>query len=296
METLRRGSQGTGVARLQEMLRKRGYPVKPDGIFGRQTYLAVCMFQKENGLKPDGIAGKDTWSALGVPGGNHEPAGEGDPSTVAGNAAHLRQETPARSTPASLPGEPERPDYAAIATLLDVEEAAVRAVCEIESGGRSGFLPDGRPIILFEGHIFWRELKKRGIDPEKYSEAYSDVLFPKWDKSKYKGGAAEHNRLERAMALNEEAALCSASWGMFQIMGFNYKLCGYASVHEYVQAIKSDAGNHLLSFARFLKNTGIDQPLRKLDWAGFAVKYNGPGYRQNQYDVKLQQAYMKYKK
>ncbi|GAB6013430.1 N-acetylmuramidase family protein [Viscerimonas tarda] len=185
--------------------------------------------------------------------------------------------------------------YEETARLLNVEDAAIRAVCEIESGGRSGFLKDGRPIILFEGHIFWQELKKRGINPEKYQADYSDVLFPKWDKSSYKGGVAEYDRLNKAATIEEEAALCSASWGMFQIMGFNHKLCGYNTVREYVDAIKSDSNNHLRSFARFLKNTGIDKPLRNLDWAVFAAKYNGAGYKQNRYDEKLQNAYLKYK-
>jgi hypothetical protein len=187
-------------------------------------------------------------------------------------------------------------DYAETASILGVEEAAVRAVCEVESGGRSGFLPDGRPMILFEGHIFWRELKKRGINPECYKDKYRDVLSPTWDRTSYKGGAAEHDRLRKAASINEEAALCSTSWGMFQIMGFNHKACGYDTVQAYVEGIKAGSNNHLLGFARFLKSTGIGKALKSLDWAAFAEKYNGPAYRQNRYDEKLQHAYLKYKK
>jgi hypothetical protein len=272
MDILRKGCQGRRVAELQEMLKKQGYPVQPDGVFGQQTYIAVCQLQQKAGLAADGVVGSDTWNAL-----------NGTPVTTAATSAPAPQPQPTL-------------DYAGTVKVLDVEEAAIRAVCEIESGGRSGFFKDGRPIILFEGHIFWQQLKKRGIDPEKYKDEYRDVLFPKWDKSSYKGGVAEYDRLNRAATLNEEAALASASWGMFQIMGFNHKLCGYNTVQEYVQAIKADSNNHLLSFAHFLKNTGIDKPLRSLDWATFASRYNGPGYKQNQYDVKLQNAYLKYKK
>ncbi|GHT26743.1 peptidoglycan-binding protein [Bacteroidia bacterium] len=283
MVVLRKGSQGTTVAQLQEILKKKGYPVQPDGVFGQQTYIAVCQYQEKNGLTADGIVGNDTWNLLS--GKNATPPTPPTPvSQPVTNAA-----PPAAPQTATL-------DYAETAALLDVEEAAIRAVCEIESGGRTGFFKDGRPIILFEGHIFWRELKKRGIDPEKYQTDYRDVLFQKWDKSSYKGGAAEYDRMNKAATINEEAAWCSASWGMFQIMGFNHKLCGYDSVREYVQAVKANSNNHLLSFAHFLKSTGIDKPLRTLDWAGFASRYNGPGYKQNQYDVKLQNAYLKYKK
>ncbi|MDR1370676.1 MAG: N-acetylmuramidase family protein [Dysgonamonadaceae bacterium] len=274
MDLLRKGCQGRRVAELQEILKKQGYLIQPDGIFGQQTYLAVCQIQQKNGLTADGIVGKDTWNVI-------DGTGRKKPVTAATETPNV-QITP--------------PHYTATAQTLDVEEAAVRAVCEIESGGRTGFQKDGRPIILFEGHIFWRELKKRGVDPERYQAQYDDVLFPKWDKSKYKGGAAEYDRLNRAATINEEAALASASWGMFQIMGFNHKLCGYDTVREYVEAIKADSNNHLLSFAHFLKNSGIDRPLRNLDWAAFAERYNGPGYKQNQYDMKLQTAYLKYQK
>lgn len=182
-----------------------------------------------------------------------------------------------------------------VAQSLGVEVAAIKAIHEVESGGRSGFLKSGRPIILFEGHIFWNELKKRGIDPEKYGDEYRDILFPKWDRHSYKGGEAEYERLEKACMINREAALCSASWGMFQIMGFNHKLCGYDTVEAYVNALKENEQNHLDSFACFLSNAGLVEPLKKLDWETFARKYNGPGYQQNQYDSKLNAAYLRYK-
>ncbi len=274
MNILKKGCQGRQVAELQEWLKKLGYPIRPDGIFGQQTYIAVCRLQQKAGLAADGIVGKNTWNIV--------------------TGSRTKSVTPVEKTP--LQDKTGKLDYAETARLLGVEEAAVRAVSEVESGGRSGFLPDGRPMILFEGHIFWRELKKRGIDPEQYKDEYEDVLFQKWDRASYKGGAAEHNRLRKAATINEEAALCSASWGMFQIMGFNHKACGYDTVQEYVENIKSGSNSHLLGFARFLKNSGIDKDLRNLDWAGFAEKYNGPGYKQNRYDEKLQNAYLKYKK
>ena len=288
MDILRKGCQGRRVAELQEILKKQGYPIRSDGIFGQQTYLAVCQAQQKYGLAIDGAVGENTWNA--ITGTGKKPAAA---APAAEPAAPGAQPAPA---PEQATGKAAKTlSYAATAQMLGVEEAAVRAVCEVESGGRTGFLKDGRPIILFEGHIFWRELKKRSIDPERYKAQYSDVLFPKWDKSKYRGGADEHDRLNNAATINEEAALASASWGMFQIMGFNHKLCGYDTVKEYVEAIRADSDNHLLSFARFLKSTGMDKPLRNLSWAAFAERYNGPGYRQNQYDTKLQAAYLKYK-
>ncbi len=60
MQTLRKGSKGDDVRRLQELL--GGLEV--DGIFGRKTEAAVKAYQAANGLKADGIVGPLTWAAL----------------------------------------------------------------------------------------------------------------------------------------------------------------------------------------------------------------------------------------
>ena len=174
------------------------------------------------------------------------------------------------------------------AEQIGVEPCAVKAVVDVESGG-DGFLPDGRVKILFEGHVFWKELQKRGINPELLK--MPNIVYPKWDKSQYKGGAQEHERLNAAALVNKEAALCSASWGLFQIMGFNHRLCGFSSVQDFVDAQKESEANQLNSFCQFMKNEGLVLFLKGLDFAGFARRYNGPGYAQNQYDVKMRKAY-----
>ena len=174
------------------------------------------------------------------------------------------------------------------AEQIGVEPCAVKAVVDVESGG-DGFLPDGRVKILFEGHVFWKELQKRGINPELLK--MPNIVYPKWDKSQYKGGAQEHERLNAAALVNKEAALCSASWGLFQIMGFNHRLCGFSIVQDFVDAQKESEANQLNSFCQFMKNEGLVLFLKGLDFAGFARRYNGPGYAQNQYDVKMRKAY-----
>jgi hypothetical protein len=305
MEVLRKGCQGGEVVRLQEELKKLGYPIRPDGVFGRQTYLAVVQFQQEEGLKADGVVGRDTWNAMVGDDGSSYRKEKTEHKTEHGQRNTSVQESPRKEPAKSAEptgnkgnGKDEPLKFGVTANYLHIEEAAIRAVCEVESGGRTGFLPDGRPMILFEGHIFWRELKKRGINPEDfaYRKEYSDILFPKWNRTSYKGGAAEYERLQRAIAINRDAALCSASWGMFQIMGFNHKLCGFETVNGFVETIKANSNNHLVTFAHFIQNTGMDKPLKALDWAGFAEKYNGPGYKQNMYDEKLRKAYEKYRK
>lgn len=181
------------------------------------------------------------------------------------------------------------------AKLLNCDPAVIKAVNQVESSG-NGFLKDGRPKILFEGHIFWKQLLLAGIDPKPLQKANSDILYPVWNlatvRPLYK--MDQYVRLEKAKKINENAALMSASWGAFQIMGFNYKLCNRASVQDFVTA-QQDEYNQLQCFCNYIKSTHLDVNLQHLDWKGFARAYNGPDYLKNQYDTKLARAYNSFK-
>jgi putative chitinase len=61
---LRRGSFGSAVGDLQELLRGKGYAVTIDNDFGPSTELAVLHFQAGHGLEADGIVGRKSWQAL----------------------------------------------------------------------------------------------------------------------------------------------------------------------------------------------------------------------------------------
>lgn len=242
---------------LQKRLVELGYSLKIDGDFGRKTDIAVKDFQERESLVPDGIVGSKTWKAL-------------------------------------FPCEVTQEDLRRAASNLGVDVATIKAVMEVESRG-SGFLSPGKPVILFEGHIFWNELKKAGYKSENYTQGNEDILYPKWDKSHYLGGIKEYYRLEKAEKIDEVCALKSASWGLFQIMGFNYKVCGCDTVTQFVDLMKESEGSQLDLFVEFIKGNSLESYLRNLDWAGFAKKYNGPAYRENKYDEKLEKAYEKYK-
>lgn len=62
--SLRKGTYGTGVKWLQDMLNKNGYSLTVDGAFGNATYNAVISFQKNKNLSVDGIVGPATRKAL----------------------------------------------------------------------------------------------------------------------------------------------------------------------------------------------------------------------------------------
>ena len=61
METIKLGSKGDAVKKLQQLLN-----ITADGEFGIKTDKAVREFQTKNNLIADGIVGTKTWKALGV--------------------------------------------------------------------------------------------------------------------------------------------------------------------------------------------------------------------------------------
>lgn len=188
-------------------------------------------------------------------------------------------------------------DYIDVSKQYDIEVAAIKAVVKVETGGRGGFFAPGKPAILFEGHIFWKQLKKHGIEPETVANTMNqDILYSTASRSHYAGGMKEYNRLERAEKINKEAALESASWGLFQIMGFHWKSLGYNSVEEFVDFMSKDEKNQLLVFCKFITVNHLDKYLRTKNWAAFAKGYNGPGYKTYSYDTKLANYYKQYSK
>jgi hypothetical protein len=167
------------------------------------------------------------------------------------------------------------------ARSIGCQVAAVRAVIDVES--RGGFLDDKRPKILFERHYF-----------SKLTDGQFDARHPEISNPKpggYLGGTQEYARLDKAIKLSRSAALRSASWGSFQIMGDNFAACGFADVESFVAAMVSGAPAHLDAFVKFVKKKGLGDEMIRRDWAGFARGYNGPAYKINKYDEKLAAQY-----
>lgn len=198
--------------------------------------------------------------------------------------------------------------YQDAATLLNVKVSRIKAVKAVESAG-NGFLPDGRLKILFEGHQFWDQLKKNGANPAKLlkeNPSTANILYQKWDRSKYKGGTKEHDRLNQAIELCKannipvKCAYNAASYGAFQIMGFNHTACGFTSAEEMIASMLQSEFNQLVCFCKYLQSVGLVKYLRDGNWAAFARGYNGPGYKGNpsttndDYDLKLAAADKRY--
>lgn len=260
MKTRRLGDHGDDVGLLQRRLIRAGYPVQVTHVYDDATEAAVIALQRKTGLVDDGIAGPKTYAALAT--------GQRDPQHL--GIADLER----------------------AARTLAVPLACIRAVNEVESRG-AGFLPDGRPVILFERHVFWKRLQACGIDPAPLAARQPDIVSTA--RGGYRGGVAEYTRLAAAEQTDAGAAWESASWGAFQVMGYHWQRLDYASVDEFVARMESGEAEHLDAFVRFVAaDRALLAALRARNWAAFARGYNGPDYAANLYDVKLARAYDRY--
>jgi len=169
---------------------------------------------------------------------------------------------------------------------LGVGRPALWAVMTVETKG-CGFLPDRRPQMLFERHVFDR------LTGGRHSAEAPDISNPA-PGGYGAGGAHQYERLAKAMPFDREAALESASWGLGQVMGFNADDAGYASAGNMVAAMCDSEDAQFQAMLAFIVRNGLAGCLQAADWAGFAARYNGKDFRKNGYGAKLALAHARF--
>lgn len=189
-------------------------------------------------------------------------------------------------------------DIEAGASMLGVSPAMLNAVSIVESRGE-GFNRDGSLRMLYERHKGYKYAEQENCLDEMIIRAGVDVCSQ--TPGDYKGGIPEYSRLKRVGEVNSYVALMSASFGRWQIMGFNHKIVGYESPSEMFEAFAESEANQLMAFVEFVKYNGLARHLidaERLADAGksplkplnlFAIGYNGK--RHDRYDKKIAAAY-----
>ena len=212
-------------------------------------------------------------------------------------------------------GEITDKDWKDTAETLTCEEAVLKAISVVESGGNSSFWRlnkgDGAhiPAILFERHYFSK--KTKGI----YDDTFPDVSWPIGyrirkklhanDKTMpfgeveeldiYSDRVSAYLRLIEAYRLDEDAALRSCSWGKFQVMGDNFGACGAGDLKVFINAMCTSEYEQLRMLSGFIrKKSRLWTAVKTRDWEAIALNYNGPGYKTFSYDTKLKAAYEKF--
>lgn len=179
-------------------------------------------------------------------------------------------------------------DFRKVAAELNVEVAAIKAVVRIEAGANmEGFWAPGVPVINFDRSMYNKSKPPRNV------KAPASEKVPAGIKSAY--GRKEWSQLVAARKVNLDKANMGTFWGMFQIGGFNYKMCGCQTVQEFVDRMSYSEFEQLELFANFIKNAGMLPALQQKNWSSFARKYNGASYARRGYHTRMAAEYRKFK-
>jgi len=182
-----------------------------------------------------------------------------------------------------------RADFEAIAAELGCEVEAVQAVVQVESGALGAFAANGKPVILYEPHIFSRRTNRQ------YDASHPSISYRSWDATKYpRTQDGRWAQLREAYALDPQNAVASASWGLFQIMGFNHGACGFPDPKAFVADMCRSQAQQLKAFAAFVTFNNLADELVRKDWEGFAAGYNGQG-QVERYGRLMREAYERLK-
>jgi hypothetical protein len=256
---IKKGDHGSAVQELQRKLNTQGAKLVVDGWFGDATEAAVATVQRRAGIVVDGIVGPNTQAVL---------RGEMRPRRLSES------------------------DLQAAADRLGVQLASIKAVNEVESRG-SGFLDDGRPVILLERHVAQRQAAAAQLDVAALQQRYPNLVNTA--RGGYAGGPAEWARFDNLRSVTTQSiAVEACSWGLFQVMGYHWEMLGYASAVDFQQAMMASETKQLDAFIRFIEaDANLLKALKAKKWPEFARLYNGPAYKENLYDAKLAAAFTK---
>ncbi len=176
-----------------------------------------------------------------------------------------------------------------LAAKIGIDPGVSVAVTAAESGGK-GFSPDGRMIIRFENHLFWRLWGQNNTASFKARFKFNAGPKP-WTGHQFKFGGtwktfhgnqdAEWTVFDTARGLNDSAAKSSISMGLPQILGSNHELIGYDSVEEMFDGFSRSENIQLIGLFDFIQgpHTVSDKviALQQQKFTNFAALYNGTG-------------------
>lgn len=164
---------------------------------------------------------------------------------------------------------------------LRVDPPVIDGIGITESNG-AGWFPNGQIKILPEPHKFYEylpkakkaEALKQGLATRTYKETKSSGHYKRMTNSP----GPRYALLEKWIQYDEYAAYMAISTGSFQIMGFNFKECGFTSAKEMFERFCDSEAVQLKAFANFIvsKDGGL-QALRNEDYAMIEELYNGGG-------------------
>lgn len=187
----------------------------------------------------------------------------------------------------------EKKMIAEIARSNGLSVAALMAVIEVESGGKTYTEIDGRlePLIRWEGHYFDRLVPTSKRDQARKAGLASPKVGGIPNASSQ---AKRYAMLDRAMKIDRDAAIMSCSWGVGQVMGSHWQTLGYKSPMAFYDKVSENVIGQVEVMMRYIVRFGLIDELQRFDWAGFARGYNGPAYAKHGYHTKIERAYKRH--
>lgn len=154
------------------------------------------------------------------------------------------------------------------ADATQVEPAVALAIFAVES--KRAYDPTtGLVIVRFEPKVFLRRAGRLVI-------------------SDHSSQLAEWQALEAAYAINPKAALESASYGLPQLMGFNFGVTSHPDARALLLAFQRSARAQVAGFFGFVAANKLEDEARARRFVAFARRYNGAG-KEQLYGAKMKQ-------
>ena len=167
-----------------------------------------------------------------------------------------------------------------------IQASHLFAVRKVEAP-RGPFDSNNRLTALWEYHIFYRYLPKA----KRQKALDQNLARSRWGQLKYGSYNSQYDKFDRGRLIDSEAAYRSMSYGSYQTMGFNAKLCGYRSAELMVDDYRKGEAQQTIAVLNFIKaNQKRYEALQKGDWHTFARLYNGSAYKKHRYHVRLANA------
>lgn len=135
-----------------------------------------------------------------------------------------------------------------------------------------GFDKSGKLKERFEKHIYTGF--KQVFEGQRKKNPHLPGLTTEWIRS--------HNL--------QQLEYLSTSYGIAQIMGWQYPLLGYSSIDNMVQSWRDSEEIQIRDFCLFCvkyNNGKFLKALKQLNILSISAQYNGTGYAKNNYDNKL---------
>lgn len=225
-----------GVKTMQDKLNTVGYNCgTPDGKFGAKTDAAVKNLQREKGLPLDKKAGKNTLNILDKILSVY---------TSGNNNSNTSFKQKHNSTIKSY------------ANRYDIDVNLLGGFILVESNGL-GFVND-KVTIRLENHHFLKgnTAQYKGVYFDYGSPTYNGHVYRKNTSDEWmdchQNQTQENDAFTFAISLNSTKAYEATSMGLAQIMGFNYRRCGYTSAKEMYDDFTTGEEAQLKGFINFI--------------------------------------------